>query len=236
MPKQTSLLNEEEMLSACRDLIAGDCEESDWLSFIGPVARHIAKNRVAAGEDPEPLHMEIFLEGAFRGERGAARKTRRPAQQKAWRSPALVKGSGGAPLTATQREFIDIFMWFLRALPEWKEGNTWRDEPYATLNGILTAYFRAKHHGPLKNPADLSKEERERYIRLMQGSATPEDPIRKRRRDCLELARKKGLARWAIECYQADRAKLGLEADPAFERARITPIEEAAERAWPHIS
>lgn len=34
MPKQTSFLNREEMLSACSDLVDENCDESDRLSFL----------------------------------------------------------------------------------------------------------------------------------------------------------------------------------------------------------
>ncbi len=152
-----------------------------------------------------------------------------PIIQPKARALSVEKGNQ-PPLSSSQRRLIEIFVWYLRQLPEYREAegyrsSSWDSDDYAVLNRLLSRFFLAKNPDWVirreKNQRfvqDLPEIDADEYMQLMKSASTADDPRAKRRLDLLKMGRsKKDLFRF-IKYYQEERAELGLPPDPTFSR------------------
>jgi hypothetical protein len=234
------LIPKDQMLKACADLIDGDCDGANQLNFMVGLSRHLAERLAGLGEGSSlnasgmTLARRIFAGVCMAEELGIeATKTTARRRQRSL-APTVVKGQG-LNLTATQRELIDVFIWYLRQLPPYDEAQSWNSPAYSPVNQIITKFYRAKFPElPFKNIEELPADDEARFTRLMREASTPEDAGVKRQREILRLARQKRQLLKDMEAHQRARAGAGLDADPAFAAAAATPLEIAAERTWGH--
>jgi hypothetical protein len=151
---------------------------------------------------------------------------------------AVVKGSMPS-LREQQRRLVEIFVWYLRQLPEWRDGKSWDSDEYHIVNALLLRFFRDRNPTWLLRQdtkkyhlEDLPEAEAEEYNSLMWNAACAPDPRVARRLDLLQLARDK---KWVIEFterYERDREKLGLNPDFMLPLKSATPLEKSAADTW----
>jgi hypothetical protein len=150
-------------------------------------------------------------------------------------------------LTPQQRRLVEIFIWYLRALPNWTDadskcgtGGSWNSAEYDIVNGLLCRFFRDKNPGWVLSGekyyiGDLPEADCAEYEELMRHASCPEDPRIQRRRDLLELGRTKRGVINHIKFYEDERRKLGLSPDITLQAKPATQLEQAAAEQWGSI-
>ncbi|HTX38014.1 MAG TPA: hypothetical protein VME43_23455 [Bryobacteraceae bacterium] len=165
-----------------------------------------------------------------------------PIIQRKAQSISIVNGNM-PPLSTEQRKLVEIFVWYLRQLPVYKEESSWKSEDYSVLNRLLFRFFKARNptwtmrkarDGQYSwEVADIpDKADEEWYRELMQHTAISDDPRVARRLKVLEMGRSKRRVLQYVEDYQEERKEIGLPPDPTFSRAVITPLESKAQETW----
>jgi hypothetical protein len=147
--------------------------------------------------------------------------------------PALTVLKGGAPpLTAPQRELVSIFIEHLRSLPILTEEDSWNNDNHNLVYKILFQYFK-RRYGHLHSGEDLwdkslSREDADKFHRLMRNAGSPVHPHIARRKKLLALAVDKRRLMSSAENYQKGRRALGLRPDDEVAiRNKFTDMEKA---------
>ena len=154
------------------------------------------------------------------------------------KTPYIVGGEM-PPLTSQQRRLVEIFVWYLRLLPEWDTERSWESNEYGLVNKLLFRFFKGRNPSWSRRKdengywvSDLPDSEAEEYNDLMYHAAPGRDPKLDRRKTMLSLGRAKKRLLRAIEVYEQSRSEFGLEPDFTLPRKPATPLERSTEATW----